>query len=262
MYSHLDGCSTGYLDFWPSSHRTFGHSDFWPFGLLAVRTSGHSDFWLFGLLVFQPTGPPNFWPSVLPDFCSSRLLAFRTSGLNSGLPTSSLLYFWPSILLAFCTSDLWTSGHSYFWPSVVCTSGLPYFWSCGLLKFWPSRLLDFYPSELLSFRTSVLLDFCPSRLLSFQNSGLPDFWPSGHLSQCSKNDILNLLCILHQSQIPNVLPVFALSRSLPEWPWASLHCWPCPLHKHPSTARCHPWPTQRPLTFGVESVSLLFLGPC
>ena len=45
-------------------------------------------------------------------------------------------------------------------------------------------------------------------------------------------------------------------------PWASPPCLPCPPLKHPSTAPCHPWHTQRPLTCGVVSVSLLSSEPC
>ena len=50
MYSHLDECSTGYLD-----------------------------FLLFGLLVFRTSGLPDFWISGLPDFWPSGLLVFQTS---------------------------------------------------------------------------------------------------------------------------------------------------------------------------------------
>ena len=190
---------------------------------------------------------------------------------TSGLPDFWSSYFWPSVLLAFHTSGLLYFWSLDFWTFLLLTICSLYFWPSVLLVLWPSEILAFQTSGLLSFRTSVLPNFCPSGLLSFQTFVLPKFWTSRLLAfwpsfpmfqKCLDWDILDLLCILHQSQIPNVLPVFALSRSLPEWPWASLHCWPCPLHKHPSTARCHPWPTQRPLTFGVESVSLLFLGPC
>ena len=53
-----------------------------------------------------------------------------------------------------------------------------------------------------------------------------------------------------------------VQRFLLACPWASLPCLPCPPLKHPSTAPCRPWRTQRPLTCGVVSVSLLSSEPC
>ena len=81
------------------------------------------------------------------------------------------------------------------------------FWSSGLLTLWISGLPDFWPYGFLVFLTSGLMDFWSSGLLTFLASGLPDFWPSFLMSQkCPDFDILDLLCLLHQSQIPNVLP--------------------------------------------------------
>ena len=53
-----------------------------------------------------------------------------------------------------------------------------------------------------------------------------------------------------------------VQRFLLVCPWASPPCLPCPPLKHPSTAPCRPWRTQRPLTCGVVSVSLLSSEPC
>ena len=135
---------------------------------------------------------------------------------------------------------LWTSGHLAFWPLDFWNYGLLVFRTSGFPDFWPSGLSDFLSSGLLVFQTSVLLVFglltiWTSSLLAFLTSGLPDFWPSGLLAfgvsgllaffpNVPKSSWLRptvyatpislLLCdtlvasVLHQSQIPNVLPDF------------------------------------------------------
>ena len=88
--------------------------------------------------------------------------------------------FWTFGLLAIWTSDLQTSG--------PMTSGHPDIQTSGYSYFWPSGLLVF---GLLAF-------------------GLLAFFPN--VPKMSW-DILELLCRLHQSQIPNVLPAVCSSVS-------------------------------------------------
>ena len=104
-------------------------------------------------------------------------------------------YFWTCGLLAW-TSGLWTGFPDFWTTSSFGISGL---WTCGHLNFWSSKLLDIWTSGLLDIWNSGLLDFKPSGL-----------WNSGHLNfhsdPCPDWDILDLPCMLHKSQIPNVLP--------------------------------------------------------
>ena len=84
-----------------------------------------------------------------------------------------------------------------FWTT--SSFGISGLWTCGHLNFWSSKLLDIWTSGLLNIWNSGLLDFKPSGL-----------WNSGHLNfhsdPCPDWDILDLPCMLHKSQIPNVLP--------------------------------------------------------
>ena len=105
-----------------------------------------------------------------------------------------LLFDWFTFYLL--EQSLWTGFPDFQTTSSFGISGL---WTCGHLNFWSSKLLDIWTSGLLDIWNSGLLDFKPSGL-----------WNSGHLNfhsdPCPDWDILDLPCMLHKSQIPNVLP--------------------------------------------------------
>ena len=125
------------------------------------------------------------------------------------------LFYIPSELLAIQTSDhmmaFWSSSHTAFWPSRLLTirpSDHPTTCSSSYLVIQTSDNPDLWPSGLLAIRPSDHPVIQPSGLLAIQSSGHPNFWPSVSMSQkCPYWDIFGLPCGLHQSQIPNVLPV-------------------------------------------------------
>ena len=135
----------------------------------------------------------------------------------------------PSRLLAIWSSAMWSSDHPDFWPSDHRS-----IWSSGLLFIWSSRLLAIWSSGHPTIRSSnhpviqpfshptIRLsnpDFWPSDYPVICSSDHPVIRPSGHPTiQSSDHRVIRpsgLLviwssglpyCMLHQSQISNVLP--------------------------------------------------------
>ena len=89
-------------------------------------------------------------------------------------------------------------------------------------------------------------------------------WLSDQRKERSCREPSSPALVMQQQQSRFTHPsCFAFVQRFPlACPWASPPCLPCPPLKHPSTAPCHPWHTQRPLTCGVVSVSLLSSEPC
>ena len=117
------------------------------------------------------------------------------------------MVFWPSGHLVIQPSGhlaIQPSGHPVIWSSrllAIRSSGHPVIWSFDHTAFWSSGHPDFWQSGLPAIQSSDHL--------VIQSSGHLAFWPSSLPAVCPDVSKMSLLedFLLHQFQIPNVLPV-------------------------------------------------------